>query len=80
MAALTDLFTGLAVVAAGGTAYYFLQIYTPKAKDHERLVEEREGMHDEMSRAPSRRRAAPKVVVAPVVGDGGGGITIAGWF
>lgn len=76
MAMLSDVFTTLALVAAGGTAYYYLKVYTPQVKEHEAELEGDEG---EMARAKSRRRA-PKVVVAPVVGEHGGGLSIGGWF
>lgn len=81
MAALTDAFTAAAVVAAGATVFYYLKIYSPKVKERDRLMEERaaEGGGDELTRREIKRRM-PKVIVAPSVQDGGGGLVVTGWF
>jgi hypothetical protein len=78
-ARMSDVFTGVAVVAAGFTAYYYLKVYRPKAANRSRLEREREGSHDELSdrRGKSRR---PKLVVMPTVQASGGGLVIGGWF
>jgi len=83
MAVLTDVFTTAALLAAGATAYYYLKIYTPKVEDHDRQLEERNSAPDEVadrSQRPRRAPRAPKVVVAPTVQEGGGGLVVAGWF
>ena len=69
LAALTDAFTGAAVLAAGFTAYYYLKIYKPKADEHDNLERERAGMHDEMGWQ-----------VVPSVGRDSAGLVLSGSF
>jgi len=72
-ALLSDVCTGLAVVAAGFTAYYYVAVYRPKVSERERLERDRAGMHDEYA-------GRPPIIVAPAVGADGGGLVISGWF
>jgi tetratricopeptide (TPR) repeat protein len=66
---LTDAFTGVAVVSAGFTAYYYLKIYRPKASARREAEQERAGMHDEMG-----------LIVVPSAGPDFGGLVLSGRF
>ena len=74
LALITDALIAGSLVAVGVTTYYYLEVYKPKARSHDRKRRERAGFVDELA---GGAQPAPKLLLVPWV-EASGPATAAG--